>query len=281
MTRNLNLEEFVQRNLDKVFIVMDTETSGLDVRESDAIEVSAIKARFNGRKIEVLDTFDSFINPGYPLSEAILEFNRKNNTGVDDAFLADKPKAAAVARALATFFRKDPACVENSCWTLVGHNIVRFDVPYIEKLAAAGNVSLTNTYTFDTMLHAQSIIPFRGRGTHTLGRLHESTPQRLFKENPLYHNSLGDCLATLDILEQFAEKVLDAELRKQEAKAAEPIKPAATTEPPRPAFRIQKAEPETAYKTATPPSPENIPPERPMLRLRLASSLVQEEQKER
>ena len=228
LPRSLSLQDFVERNHNSIFVVMDTETTGLSAQDADVIEVSAIKARFENGKVKVLDTFDEFINPGYPLPDKIVEFNEKNGTCICDEFLADKPVAGKVANALQAFMEKEPKLEgSDKPYTLVGHNIEAFDVPFIQKLMKAGRGELQYGSTFDTLVYARSIIPYRGRGTHTLGVLHEKTPQRLFKEHPQYHNSLGDCLATLDLLETFAEK----ELAKYKEKEPEPA--AAVPEPVR------------------------------------------------
>lgn len=274
MDKILGISEFIRENESRVFVVMDTETTGLSATTADVIEVSAIKARFReDGKIEVLDSFDAYINPGYPLPPAIVAFNQREETGIDDAFLADKPGSTAVARALLSFLRKEPSCDARSEWTLVGHNVAQFDTPFLEKLAAAGNAQMTHANIFDTLLYARSVIPFSGKGTHKLGTLHQNTPQRLFSENPQYHCSLGDCLATLDILEDFCEKA-----RKNVIKWQRPV-----IDPT--SFRKYVAREAaqshtttgsqvfTSAKTQTPSSEEaNLPPEKVPLRLRFASN---------
>lgn len=192
----------------KTFVVMDTETTGLSAQNADVIEVSAIKVKLApvGSKcpFEVLDTFDSYVNPGYSLPEAIVEFNKKNNTGICDEFLADKPDSKSVANALQSFFQKEPAATAENA-ILVGHNLESFDVPFIEKLMLAGGHKIPFQQTFDTYRYAKQIIPFTGKGTHTLGTLHART-EGIFSSSAsegVAHTSIFDCLMTLDLTQYF------------------------------------------------------------------------------
>lgn len=195
----------------KMIVVMDTETTGLSAKDADVIEISAVKVRLApaGSKTPfvVLDTFDSYINPGYELPAVIVEFNRKNGTGICDEFLADKPNSATVAHELDSFFKKEPAVTEDCI--LVGHNQETFDVPFIEKLMNAGGHSIPFQKTFDTYRYAKEIIPFAGKGTHTLGSLHEKT-EGIFSSSAsegVAHTSIFDCLMTLDLVQHFTSEL--------------------------------------------------------------------------
>jgi len=184
------LKDFLNKTDGKYFYVCDTETTGLHVSSCDVIEVSAIKVFNNDGRFEIADTFDSFINPQYMLPRETLEFNLKNNTGIDDKLLSRAPLAGEVAAKLAAFFDGDPLF-------MVGHNIDGFDIPFIRKLLVNNGQSFDNVQTFDTLTYSKPKIS----GKHTLGCLFEKTEKIHSKGNPQAHLSIGDCFMTLDVLE--------------------------------------------------------------------------------
>lgn len=181
----------------KEFIVLDTETTGFKPNAgADAIEVSALKVvKDENGKFKVTETFDTYINPGYPLPPAIVEFNAKNNTGVDDTFLADKPSPEEAAKAVFEFVGDNPV--------IIGHNI-GFDIGFIDKLYQNQlGIPFTPNERIDTLALCRDKIASK---SHKLGDMFELTQKRNSGENPVFHNSLADCLATLDVLEFIADK---------------------------------------------------------------------------
>lgn len=68
---------------ESTYVVFDVETTGLSSRFDKIIELAAVKVH-NG---EIVDKFESFINPHEPLSEVI-----KNLTGITDGMLVDAPE---------------------------------------------------------------------------------------------------------------------------------------------------------------------------------------------
>ena len=100
--------------LDEAWVALDLETTGLSSDDDEIIEVGAV--RFRGA--EVLDTFQSFVNPGRRLDPFVTRL-----TGITEADLRDAPSFSSVAVALATFVGRSP---------LVGHNI-SFDLGFLER----------------------------------------------------------------------------------------------------------------------------------------------------
>src|SRR5262249_21157693 len=102
-----------QQSLDEVdFVVLDTETTGLRPGPDRVIEVAAVRVR-NG---EIVDSFQSLINPGRPLPPFIVRF-----TGISQDMLQDAPMAREVMPDLLQFI--DGAI-------LVGHNL-GFDLNFL------------------------------------------------------------------------------------------------------------------------------------------------------
>ncbi|MCR5743355.1 MAG: 3'-5' exonuclease [Lachnospiraceae bacterium] len=184
------LKDFLSKTEGKYFYVCDTETTGIHLRSSDVIEVSAIKVYNNDGRFEIVDTFDSFINPQYMLPRETLEFNIMNNTGIDDNLLSRAPLACEVAPRFKAFLEGEPIF-------MVGHNIDGFDVPFIKKLMENNGLTLGDVQTFDTLTYSKPKIS----GKHTLGCLFEKTDKYHSKGNPQAHLSIGDCYMTLDVLE--------------------------------------------------------------------------------
>lgn len=178
----------------KSFYVVDTETTGFSPSTADAIEVSALKVEVKNGKFCVVDEYDNYINPQYPLPEAIVKFNEKNGTGICDEFLANKPLADEVAKELYDFLGDNPV--------LVGHNLP-FDEGFINKLFTENlGVSLTPKESIDTLAVCRN----KFSGSHKLCDVHEMTDKTHSSENPQYHNSLADCYATLDVLEYLKDR---------------------------------------------------------------------------
>ena len=189
-------------NLNKLkhFFVVDTETTGFSRSNADAIEVSALEVEVRNGKFCVINEFDSYINPQYPLPQAIVEFNEKNDTGVCDEFLADKPLADEVAEQLHAFLGDYPV--------LVGHNLP-FDEKFIDKLYRENlGITLETADSIDTLAICRS----KMSGSHKLCDVFEQTKKTHSSSTPQFHNSLADCYATLDVLEHLKEKYYSNEI---------------------------------------------------------------------
>ena len=98
--------------LDDTWTALDLETTGLSPRGDEIIEVGAV--RFRGD--EVLDTFETFVNPGRTLSPFIIDFTGIRQRDVDAA-----PSFGEIADELVAFLGSTP---------LVGHN-VDFDLGFL------------------------------------------------------------------------------------------------------------------------------------------------------
>jgi len=131
-------------------VVLDFETSGLSPAQGDrAIEIGAVLLRGG----EVVDQFQSLMNPGFRVSGFI-----ENYTGISNAMLAKAPPCAEVMARFAGFIRDLP---------LVAHNASfdgRFLAAELQRIGAAppGRFACT-------MLNARRIFP--GAPNHRLETL--------------------------------------------------------------------------------------------------------------
>ena len=96
------------------YVCLDLETTGLDPKTDKIIEIGAVKVRGG----EVVDTFQSFVNPGRMLSSKIMEL-----TGICDDDLRSAPSIEEVLPAFLEFSREE-------CF--LGHSVL-FDYSFMKK----------------------------------------------------------------------------------------------------------------------------------------------------
>lgn len=97
------------------YIVLDTETTGLEVRQGHRlIEIGCIEVA--GRQVTE-NTWHQYVNPERPVDEGAFQVH-----GISDEMLADKPVFASVAQSFVDFIRGS---------TLIIHN-ASFDVGFLD-----------------------------------------------------------------------------------------------------------------------------------------------------
>ena len=185
------MDKMFFRTTNNVFFVVDTETTGLHTEDADAIEISALKVRVAEDGYAIEDTFDTYINPGYPLPPAIVEFNARNNTGVTDELLSLSPSKKDATDRFMEFIGDNR--------NIVGHNIP-FDMGFLNKLLQETGYALMEPDLFDTLAESRGKV----KGSHKLCSMFEHTSKR-YTNSAVglkgFHNSLADCYATLDVLD--------------------------------------------------------------------------------
>lgn len=114
------------------FTVIDIETTGLDPKYDEIIELSAVKVH-NG---EVVDEYSTLVKPPYDASEFITEL-----TGITNAELQYAPELSQVLSEYMTFLGDD---------IIVGHN-VNFDINFLyDKYQDASSQDFSNDFV-DTL----------------------------------------------------------------------------------------------------------------------------------
>lgn len=103
-------------------IILDTETTGLSVRDNELIEISAAVLTQQGIK----ERFDTFVHPTGPIPDEIIKL-----TGIRNADVIHAPSAREAVAALAQFVAGRP---------VVAHNAT-FDRSFIEAVKGGVNVS--------------------------------------------------------------------------------------------------------------------------------------------
>ncbi len=122
-------------------IVFDIETTGLSVQNCKITEIGAVKIK-NG---EIIDTFNTFVDPEIPIPEEIVEL-----TSITDDMVKGAPK---VSEALEMFFK----FIDGDRKLLVAHN-ADFDTGFIRYNAKECGLSFNNPY-LDTVALSRYINP--------------------------------------------------------------------------------------------------------------------------
>ena len=160
-------------------VVFDIETTGLDKKENEIIEVGAVRWK-DGQAIE---TFESFAKPLAKLPPEIVKL-----TGITDQDLAEAPSEEETLRAFAKFVGSSP---------IVAHNAT-FDVSFIRNRGKVYGLDFPNAVV-DTLPLARMMVPDVRR--HTLDAM-----CRHFKIEQLHHHrAMDDAACTARMWERLRE----------------------------------------------------------------------------
>lgn len=151
------------------YIVLDLETTGLDPRRDQIIEIGMIKC--HGQTI--VDTLNTLINPGRPIPEFITSI-----TGITDADVKRAPKIATLVKRIQNFIGDLP---------VLGQNI-SFDTGFLEN----NGVSILGDH-LDTFDVASVVIPNAPRYNLT------SLVYQLGLQPYQSHRALDDAQMTKDV----------------------------------------------------------------------------------
>ena len=99
------------------YIVFDFETTGLDPAKDDVIEISAI-SKING---EWIDPFSTLVKPTNPINDEIVKLTGITNEMIEKDGLPQKD-------AWEKFYQ-----YIGDLYPLIGHNIMKFDVLFLER----------------------------------------------------------------------------------------------------------------------------------------------------
>lgn len=161
--------------LSRPLVYFDLETTGVDVARDRIIEISVAKHHPDGK----VESKTRRFNPGVPIPKEATAVH-----GITDADVAGEPPFGSVARRLADFLE--------GC-DLAGYNLVRFDLPLLEREFGRANVpfSIEDRRVVDVMqiFYKREPRDLAGACRFYLGRDHEGA-----------HSAEADVAATADIL---------------------------------------------------------------------------------
>lgn len=163
---------------DSDFVVVDIETTGIDKHLDRIIEIAAVKV-VGG---QIVDRFESFVNPVIPVPEKITKL-----TGITTDMVMDAPPCDEVLKRFEEFSR---GCV------FVAHN-ASFDVGFLTEHGKGCGVAFLNPYV-DTLMLARYLL--RSLKHHKLDDLTEYFSVSL----DTHHRAMCDTAATAEIFLKLA-----------------------------------------------------------------------------
>jgi len=168
------------------YIVFDLETTGLSTNEDAIVEISAIKV-IDG---SVAEEFSTLVNPGIHIP-----YSSSSIHGITDDMVDDAP---STEEALAGFIDFVGDC------DLVGHNILRFDMKFIQRDVERFFGITLNNGIIDTLYLSRKYLP--NLCSHSLGKLADHYD--VSYEGA--HRALADCRITLTVYQYLLKEMEDA-----------------------------------------------------------------------
>jgi DNA polymerase III epsilon subunit family exonuclease len=170
-----NLEHTIESSADTdTFVAFDLETTGVFAKRDEITEISAVKV-VNGKMV---DKFSYLVKPNRKISEDIVEL-----TGITNEMVAHAPKINSVLLEFLKFI---------DGYDLVGHNIARFDLKFLDKYLVRMGKSIS-CKIYDTL--KLSKIYFKGMQSYKLTEL----VKILDIEHTSAHRALSDAEATAEL----------------------------------------------------------------------------------
>ena len=171
-------------DLPRDYIVVDIETTGLDCKYNEIIEIGALKVRDN----KVVDTYNTLVKPKYEIDSFIEEF-----TGITNEMVANSPDIKTVLPAFTNFISNE---------LLLGYN-VNFDINFLyDNYKNCYNEYITNNYV-DVLRLCRKIYP--DLFNHRLKRVAKFLNIDLTN----HHRAIRDCEITKGIYDSVRQHIAD------------------------------------------------------------------------
>ncbi|MBC8525882.1 MAG: 3'-5' exoribonuclease [Candidatus Cloacimonetes bacterium] len=165
------------------FIAVDVETTGLDSKKDDIIEIGAVKFKND----EVVDSFQSFINIGRPLPISI-----KTLTHISDEDIINAPSLKIVLNDFLKFLGKEILCFHNA----------KFDIDFINSAMEKSVLKRLYNDFYDTLEISRIFTPYLK--SHSLIKLCE-----FFNINSeSMHRALSDAKATGELFLKLTKYII-------------------------------------------------------------------------
>jgi DNA polymerase-3 subunit epsilon len=165
------------------FVVVDLETTGLDVRGASILEIGAV--RVSG--LRLVDRFETFVRPPGRLPRAIVEL-----TGIHDAMVSEAPTKERALQSFARWLDRTPVA------PFVAHN-ASFDHRFVTRALDLCGLPPYCGVVLCTRKLARRLVPELGRYNldHVCAHFGVSNGAR--------HRALGDAEATARVLIDLLE----------------------------------------------------------------------------
>lgn len=144
LNRLLVVDNPEDRTLQDEIIVFDVETTGLSPANDRLTEIGAVRMR----GMQVVETFNTMVNPERPIPAKIVEL-----TGITDSMVEDAPKEAEAMRKFIEFCGENPV--------LAAHN-ANFDTSFVRNVCKRNHITFEFA-TLDTLVLCKSMLPTMAR----------------------------------------------------------------------------------------------------------------------
>lgn len=177
--------------MEKVYVFLDVETTGLKATEEKMTEICMIKT---DEEFNVIDKFVSFINPEKSIPEKITEL-----TGITESMVAEAPTYNEIIPIIHEWYYKD---TEGKQVIGVAHNMP-FDMGFINQAGKdiIGKDIITNWY--DTVSIVRELFPFWKN--HKL----ETCAKKFGIVNENHHRAENDVVVLIGIGKRLISEALE------------------------------------------------------------------------
>lgn len=183
------------------YSILDLETTGLDPKYDEIIEIGIIKVRNN----QIVDTYQTLVQPSRKYfddedNEIYVDEFIEELTGISNEMLEAAPKIEEVIENSINFISED---------IIVGHN-VNFDINFLyDAIKKYNNTDLSNDF-LDLMKMARRAI--KEINHHRLKDI-----AAFFEYDYEPHRALEDCKATYDLLNHLMDYIEENQLNVSDA----------------------------------------------------------------
>ena len=176
------------KDFDSEFVVFDIETTGLSPATEKITEIGAVKIKGG----QIVDSFNTFVNPGKPIPQKIVEL-----TGITDAMVEDAQPISVVLPEFYEFIGDA---------TLVAHN-AGFDTSFIKNEAKENGMKFDFCY-IDSLELSRALV--EGVKNYKLDTLTKHFKVKL--EN--HHRACDDATATAHVFLKLIDMLKGKEVEK-------------------------------------------------------------------
>ena len=170
------------------FVIVDLETTGASPKKGSAItEIGAVKVKTG----QVIDQFESFVNPLAPIPEYITDL-----TGITNQMLINAPIIDEIFPKFLEFVGHHDDSV------LVAHN-APFDLSFLKSAAQELDLAWPKYRTLDTVTIARQVLSKDDVPNCKLGTLAEFFGTKVEPN----HRALDDAKATTEVLHGLIERL--------------------------------------------------------------------------
>ena len=179
------------------FIAVDIETTGLNPKSDQVIEIGAVRIA-EGKRIGV---FDILVNPKRKLSTFITEL-----TGITDQMLEGTPSEGEALQAFLAFAGEE---------VLLGHHLI-FDYSFLKSIAVRQKLPFERR-GIDTLKIARACLPQAEK--HSLEYL--CSYYQIVNKHA--HRACEDAMATIELYQKLKQQFYDASPRMEHMFSSEPL----------------------------------------------------------